>query len=109
MSMNPGGILVVSLLVTWGLMMTYAFGLFKKKVKRRRKGEMSRRLVYYCVAALSIAGLWAMVLKTVSVTTGNHIDLSDVLVFFGGAFGGELLLLLVKRVFSKPNETEEDV
>lgn len=109
MSVNPGGILVVSLLVTWGLMMAYAFGLFDRKIKRHRKGEMSRRLVYYCVAALSIAGLWAMVLKTVSATTGNYIDLSDVLVFVGGAFGGELLLLLVKRVFSKPNKTEEDV
>lgn len=108
MSVNPGGILVVSLLVTWGLMMAYAFGLFDRKIKRHRKGEMSRRLVYFCVAALSIAGVWAMVLKTVSVTTGNHIDLSDVLVFVGGAFGGELLLLLVKRVIAKPNRTEDE-
>jgi cell division protein FtsW (lipid II flippase) len=108
-NVNPGGILVVSLLVTWGLMMAYAFGLFERKLKRYRKGEMSRQLVYFCVAALTIAGVWAMVLKTVSATTGNPIDLSDVLVFVGGAFGGELLLLLVKRVFSKPNETEEDV
>lgn len=109
MKVNPEGILVAALLVTWGLMMAYAFGLFEKKLKRHRKGEMSRRLVYYCIAALSIVGVWAMVLKTVSVATGNPVELSDVLVFFGGAFGGELLLLLVKRVFSKPNETEEDV
>ena len=109
MNVNPGGILVVSLLVTWGLMMAYAFGLFDRKIKRHRKGEMRRRLVYYCIAALSIVGVWAMVLKTVSVATGNHVELSDVLVFFGGAFGGELLLLLVKRVIAKPNKTEEDV
>lgn len=109
MSVNPEGILAVTLLVAWGLTMAYAFGLFDRKIKRHRKGEMSRRLVYFCVAALTIAGVWAMVLKTVSVATGNHVELSDVLVFFGGAFGGELLLLLVKRVFSKPNETEEDV
>ena len=109
MNVNPGGILVVSLLVMWGLMMAYAFGLFERKLKRYRKGEMSRQLVYYCIAALSIVGVWSIVLKTVSVATGNHVELSDVLVFFGGAFGGELLLLLVKRVFSKPNETEEDV
>lgn len=107
--MDVEGILVVALLLTWGLMMAYAFGLFDRKIKRYRKGEMSRQLVYFCVAALSIAGVWAMVLKTVSVTTGNHIDLSDVLVFVGGAFGGELLLLLVKRVTAKPNKTEEDV
>ena len=109
MNVNPEGILAVALLVTCGLMMAYAFGLFDRKIKRYRKGEMSRQLVYFCVAALTIAGVWAMVLKTVSATTGNPIDLSDVLVFVGGAFGGELLLLLVKRVTAKPNKTEEDV
>lgn len=66
----------------------------------RQKGRMARHLVYYCIAALSLAGVWAAVLKTIDHT----VDTSDVLTYIGAAFGGELLLLLCKRVFAKPND-----
>lgn len=69
-----------------------------------RKGRMARRLVYYCIAALTLAGVWAAVLKTMDHT----VDTSDVLTFVGAAFGGELLLLLIKRVFAKENSGEEE-
>lgn len=65
---------------------------------------MARELVYYCLFVLTITGLWAAVLKTVDHTA----DLSDILTFIGAAFGGELLLLLLKRVFAKSSDMEED-
>lgn len=75
--------------------------------KKWRKSEMARTLVIYCVRAISLIALWAVALKTYAVikwgeTSGS--DLSDVLVFAGAAFGGELLLLAFKRVFAKKND-----
>ena len=69
-----------------------------KIVKKSRvtKGKMARELVYYCI--------WAL---TAALLLDRTCDLSDVLVFAGAAFGGELLLLLVKRVFAKPNDKDD--
>jgi len=76
-----------------------------KHLKRPKKGAMARRLVYYCIAVLTAAAVWAVVVKTSNPTA----DLTDVLTFIGAAFGGELLLLLVKRVWAKPtNENEAE-
>ena len=75
---------------------------------RRRKGQMARELVYFCIRCLALTLLWAVVLKTAAVIMDRTVDLSDVLVFAGAAFGGELLLLLCKRVFAKPNENQTD-
>lgn len=75
-----------------------------KREQKPEKGQMARRLVYYCVAVLTAAALWAAVLKTIDHT----VEVSDVLTFIGAAFGGELLMLLLKRVFAKPTETEQE-
>lgn len=75
-----------------------------KRLTEAQKGQMARNLVHYCIAVLSVTAVWAMILKTVSVITGNPIDLSDVLVFVGGAFGAELLMLLLKRILAKPGK-----
>jgi hypothetical protein len=74
----------------------------------KKKGQMARRLVLYCIGLLTLAAVWAMVSKTVALYYDRTLDLSDVLTFIGAAFGGELLLLLVKRVAAKPTTTEED-
>ena len=79
--------------------------------RRCTKGQMARTLVLYCVRAITLIAIWAVALKTYAVikwgeTSGS--DLSDVLVFAGAAFGGELLLLAFKRVFAKKNEDSED-
>lgn len=79
--------------------------------RRWTKGQMARTLVLYCVRAITLMAIWAACLKTYAVikwgeTSGS--DLSDVLVFAGAAFGGELLLLAFKRVFAKKNEDSED-
>ena len=75
--------------------------------KRKTKGRMARELVYYCIYALTLPLAWAVIIKTLAIFTDHPADLSDVLIFAAAAFGGELLLLLCKRVFAKPNEPVE--
>ena len=68
-----------------------------------KKGKMARGLVWLCIGILLTAAVWGMVVKTISPES----DLTDVLTFIGGAFGFELLALLLKRLFAKPNERED--
>lgn len=77
------------------------------KKSRQTKGRMARELVYYCIWALTATLIWAMIVKSAAVLLDRQCDLSDVLIFAGGAFGGELLLLLLKRVFAKPNDKND--
>lgn len=78
-------------------------------MKKDQKGAMSRRLVIYCITVLTAAFLWAVILKTYCAVHALEVDISDVLTFIGAAFGGELLLLLLKRVFAKPSEESEEL
>ena len=71
---------------------------------KSKKGKMARRLVYFCIGILTAAAVWGATLKSISPSS----DLSDVLTFVGAVFGGELLLLLCKRIFAKPNSEEEE-
>lgn len=81
-----------------------------KQVKKSRmtKGKMARELVYFCIWVLTAVLTWTMILETAAVLLDRTCDLSDVLTYAGGAFGGELLMLLVKRVVAKPNDNNED-
>lgn len=72
----------------------------------QKKGRMARRIVYFCIGVLFVTAIWAAVLKTISVWTGNLVDLTDILVFVGGAFGGELGLCCLKRIFAKDTNEE---
>lgn len=74
-----------------------------KRIQKPPRGQMARRLVYYCISVLSVTALWAAVMKTIDHT----IDLSDVLTFVGGVFGGELLFLVIKRVFAKKEDSHD--
>lgn len=76
----------------------------KKSPKRKTKGRMARELVYYCIYALTGVLVWAVIIKTAAVIANLPADLSDVLVYAAASFGGELLLLLCKRVFAKNND-----
>ena len=80
---------------------------FERSKKRKPKGRMARRLVYFCITVLTITAIWAAAITTVAAYQEWSIDLNAVLTYIGAAFGGELLLLLVKRVYAKPTETEE--
>ena len=73
------------------------------------KGEMSRTIVMYCIRVMTYTLVWASILKTMGVLFNLNSDLSDVLTFAGATFGGELLLLAFKRVFTKKNDREDDL
>lgn len=77
--------------------------------RRWSKGEMSRTIVVYCIRVLFGTLMWAVSLKTLGAVFGWTVDLSDVLTFAGGAFGGELLLLAFKRIFAKKNEDADEI
>ncbi len=79
-----------------------------RRIRKSRltKGKMARQLVYFCIWVLFGVLLWAAVVKTAALATGRDVDLSDVLTFAGAAFGGELLMLLAKRVFAKKSDDE---
>ena len=75
--------------------------------RRWTKGQMSKTIVLYCIKAITLIAVWAVALKTYAVIKWGETsgyDLSDVLVFSGAAFGGELCLLAFKRVFAKKND-----
>ena len=76
--------------------------------RRWAKGQMARTLVIYCVRAITLIAIWAVCIKTYAVFKYGATDISDVLIFAATAFGGELLLLAFKRVFSKKNENPDD-
>lgn len=73
-------------------------------MRLNKQGKMARRLVYYCIGVLTATAIWAAVITTMAAVQGWMIDLNAVLTFIGAAFGGELLLLLVKRVYAKPTD-----
>ena len=79
-----------------------------RRIRKSRltKGKMARQLVYFCIWVLFGVLLWAAAVKTAALATGQDVDLSDVLTFAGAAFGGELLMLLAKRVFAKKSDDE---
>ena len=78
----------------------------RRKRKVVTKGKMARSLVYFCVAVLTITALWAVCITTYGAINGSYIELSAALTFIGASFGGELLLLLVKRVTTKTKEED---
>ena len=68
-----------------------------------KQGQMSRMLVYFCIAVLTIVAAWAMIVKL-----KFGYDLSDVLTFVAAVFGGELLMLCLKRIFAAPRDDMND-
>lgn len=65
--------------------------------------SMARKLVYYCIVVLSGTLLWAIVMKTID----HGMDVSEILTYVSVAFGGELLLLCLKRVIEKKKSKNE--
>lgn len=73
------------------------------------KGEMMRTIVLYCLKVLTYVLIWAAAVKTYAVVRwGETIgcDLSDILIYTGGAFGVELLSLALKKIFAKKREED---
>lgn len=74
----------------------------------KKKGQMARELVYCCLRWLKITLVWAMAITTAALILDRSVNLSDILIFAAAAFGGELLMLLAKRVFAKPTDKLDD-
>ena len=79
-----------------------------RRIRKSRltKGKMARQLVYFCIWVLCGVLLWAAMVKSAALVMDRDIDLSDILTFAVAAFGGELLMLLAKRVFAKKSDDE---
>lgn len=76
--------------------------------RRWRKGEMARTIVLYCLRVLTLVLIWAVAAKTYAIIKWGTTDVSDVLVYAGGAFGVELISLAFKRIFAKKQDVEEE-
>lgn len=76
--------------------------------RRWRKGEMARTIVLYCLRVLTLVLIWAVAAKTYAIIQWGATDVSDVLVYAGGAFGVELISLAFKRIFAKKQDVEEE-
>ena len=67
------------------------------------KGMFSKIVVVFCVLEMAIMQIWAMRIAshnaflTTGLLTANH-----------GVFGGELLLLCLKRIFARSDKKGED-
>lgn len=75
--------------------------------RRWSKGEMSKTIVIYCLRLLTYVLIWAVCVKTYAVIKWGATDISDVLIYAGGAFGIELISLAFKRIFAKKDEPIE--
>lgn len=69
---------------------------------RLPKGVFSKIVVVFCVVEMAVMQFWAMRIAshnaflTTGLLTANH-----------GVFGGELLLLCLKRIFAKSDEKDK--
>ena len=70
--------------------------------RRLPKGVFSKIVVVFCVIEMAVMQFWAMRIAshnaflTTGLLTANH-----------GVFGGELLLLCLKRIFAKSDEKDD--
>ena len=71
---------------------------------RQTKGQMARQLVVFCVRCLCGTLIWAAGMKTAGLILERTVEVSEVLTFAGASFGGELLMLLCKRMLAKNTE-----
>ena len=66
-----------------------------------RKGLFSRLIVIFCVLEMTFMQLWAM-----RIASHTGIIVTGLLTINHGVFGGELLMLCLKRLFSDKNNKE---
>lgn len=73
----------------------------RKKTHKKVKGRFSRVLVIFCIFEMALVQVWGMwiadkdLYSTAELVSANHM-----------VFGGELLMLCLKRLFAK--ERKED-
>ena len=72
-------------------------------MSKKKKGRFSKIIVVFCVLEMALIQFWAMRIAshnsflTTGLLTANH-----------AVFGGELLLLCLKRIFADKKENKND-
>lgn len=69
-----------------------------RKRRRLSKGQLGKRILYFDLIFLLITGVWAMVLASMGM------DASSTLTVIYAVGGGELLLLMIKRILGGSND-----
>lgn len=72
-----------------------------KKKRKLSKGQLGKRILYFDLLFLLITGVWAMVLASMGR------DASSTLTVIYAVGGGELLLLMLKRLFGDRGNNNE--
>lgn len=68
-----------------------------------KKGIFSKIVICYCIAILTGLSVWAF-----GILQSTGYDASGILGVSAGVFGGELLLLCVKRILAKDRGNSEE-
>lgn len=78
--------------------------LFKNLKKENNKGLFSKFIVIFCIVEMLCMQWWAM-----KIVQAQSMEVTGLITANHGVFGGELLLLCLKRIFakSKTEMTEE--
>lgn len=71
------------------------------KKRRLSKGQLAKRILYFDLLFLLVTGVWAMVLASLGV------DASSTLTVIYTVGGGELLLLMIKRIIGDRGNNNE--
>ena len=70
---------------------------------KNKKGMFSKIIVIFCIIEMAVMQIWAM-----RIASNNAFLTTGLLTANHGDFGGELLLLCLKRIFAKSYETDGD-
>lgn len=71
--------------------------------RRLPKGVFSKIVVVFCVIEMAVMQFWAM-----RIASHNAFLTTGLLSANHSVFGGELLLLCLKRIFAKSDENKKD-
>ena len=72
-----------------------------KKRRKLSKGQLGKRILFLDLLFICVTGVWAMVLASLGV------DASSTLTVIYTVGGGELLLLMLKRLFGDRGNNNE--
>jgi hypothetical protein len=64
-----------------------------------KKGRFSKIVVIFCIVEITFVQLWSM-----RIASHNSFSTADILLANHSVFGGELLLLCLKRILTDPNK-----
>ena len=68
-----------------------------------KKGLFSKIVVVFCIVEMAIMQIWSM-----RIASHNGLLTAELLYANHGVFGGELLLLCLKRIFAKSDNKERE-